>query len=209
MWPITTLFGKGATLSPTESDQNIRELDRRTAMGWKDMVSALTIEGVPEEFAPTYLPFGPSGLRRELAFQIGDYAFAKPFHVNHDMMVGGKALLHVHWSTDGVDTAPVRWEFQVSRALGHQQAYFTAETSLFVEQAGWNGAWRHMVAEVAIGDALIMTEPDELILVTLRRVSNGSVNNTNDVFGLIVDLHYESDRDTTPNRLPDFYAEAP
>ena len=63
-----------------------------------------------------------------------------------------------------------------------------------------------MVAEVADEDALTLLEPDELILVTVRRVTNGAVDNTDDVFGLTVDFHYESDRDSTPNKVPNFYS---
>ena len=201
---ITTLSGKGSSLTHQEVDANWTELDRRTKAGWKDLVSSLSIEGLANNPA-VYKPFGPSGNRAELAFEVGQRAYCKPFHINHDILVGGRALVHVHWSTDGVDTAPVRWEFEISRALGHQQAYFSGESLLYVEQAGWPGAWRHMIAEVDIADALTLTEPDELILVTLRRVSNGGVENANNVYATIVDLHYEADRDSTPNRMPDFY----
>jgi hypothetical protein len=203
---IITATGKGAALSVAEMDANLTQFDLRTQAGWADLVSPLMVEGVPTENAPAYAPFGPSGLRRELVFDVGDYAFAKAFHVNHDVKPGGLALVHVHWSTNGVNTANVRWEFQISRALGHQQAYFTAETSYFVTQAGHGGAWRHMVGEVAIGDALTLVEPDELILVTLRRVTNGGTDNTDQVFALNVDFHYETDRNSTPSRSPNFYA---
>jgi hypothetical protein len=202
---ITTVAGKGGTLTHIELDANFTELDRRTGPGWKDLVSPLDTYGVPTQFQPERLPFGPSGLRRELMFEVGDYAFAQAFHVNHDIKIGGKAYVHVHWSTDGDDTALVKWEFQISRALGHNQAYFSAETSCFVEQAGYAGAWRHMIAEVDFEQALTFTEPDELLLVTLRRVTNGTVDNTNQVFALTVDFHYESDRDTSPNKAPNFY----
>lgn len=202
---IITASEKGDALSVAEMDSNLDQLDLRTAAGWVDLVQPMIIEGVPLAFQPTYQPFGPSGLRRELAFEVGDYAFVKAFHINHDVKPGGLALVHAHWSTDGTDTAPVRWEFQISRALGHQQAYFTAETSYFVSQAGWNGAWRHMIAEVDIADALTLVEPDELILVTLRRVTNGATDNAATVFGLTVDFHYQSDRNATPNRAPNFY----
>jgi hypothetical protein len=204
--PITLLSVKGAALSPAEADGNIEELDVRTAEGWSDLISPLSPVGVPAGFVPEYLPFGPSGLRREMAFAVGDYAYSRPMHVNHDVKPGGRAVCHVHWSSNGTSLEPVRWEFQISRALGHNQAYFTAETSYFVQQSSNGGAWRHMVAEMDLADALILTEPDELILVTLRRVANGGTENTDDVFGLLVDFHYESDRRTTPNKSPNFYA---
>lgn len=202
---ITTVSGKGGTLTHVELDANFIELDRRTAPGWKDLVAPLDTYGVPVQNQPERLPFGPSGLRRELVFEVGDYAFAQAFHINHDIKPGGKAYVHVHWSTNGTDTEPVKWEFQVSRALGHNQAYFSAETSYLVEQAGHSGAWRHLIAEVDVVQALTLTEPDELILVTLRRVTNGAIDNANQVFALCVDFHYESDRDTTPGKAPNFY----
>lgn len=203
---LITTVSKGGALSVAEMDGNLTQLDLKTKDGWADLVSPMVIEGVPTLNAPDYTAFGPSGLRRELVFAVGDYAYAKPFHVNHDVKPNGKALCHVHWTTNGTNTAAVKWEFQISRALGHQQAYFGAETSYFVTQAGYNGAWRHMVAEVDIAEALTLTEPDELILVTLRRVTNGGTDNTDLIFGLTVDLHYETDRNATPNRSPSFYA---
>lgn len=193
-------------LYPAEVDENIRELDARTGLGWRDMISSLDVQGVPEPNLPVRASFGPSGLRQEYAFEVGDYAFCQPYHVNHDVKVGGLALVHVHWSTNGTSVQPVKWEFQITRALGHNQQYFGAETSYFVTQASNGGAWRHMIAEVVIGDALTLVEPDEVILVTLRRVTNGATDNTDAVYALLVDFHYEADKSATLNRAPNFYA---
>jgi hypothetical protein len=203
---IITTDTKGGALSVAEMNANLTQLDTRTAPGWKDLLSSMSNVGVPDADAPSYEAFGPSGLRRELAFDVGDYAYSKPFHVGHDIKVGGLLIPHVHWSTSGASTLPVKWEFQISRAIGHQQAYFTAEISLFATQAGWGGAWRHMIAEVPEAQALHLIEPDELLLLTLRRVPNGGTENPDRVFGLLVDFHYEADRDATPNRAPNFYA---
>jgi hypothetical protein len=203
---LITTISKGAALSVAEMDANLSEIERRTGGGWKDIVTPLDSSAVPVLNAPDKQPFGASGLRQELRFHVGDYTYCYPVHVPHDIKVGGKAYIHVHWSSDGADTNPVKWEFQYTRAIGHQQAYFSGEASAFVSQAGYGGAWRHMVAEVATIDALTLTEPDELILITLRRVANGATENTDNIFVLCVDLHYESDRDSTPNKSPSFYA---
>jgi hypothetical protein len=202
---ITTLAGKGQELTTAELDQNFIDLDLRTAAGWKDLVSPMTNVGVPTEFAPQYEVFGPSGLRKELKFDVNDYAYVSAFHVGHDIKPGGKAYVHVHWSTSGISTLPVRWEFQISRALGHNQAYFSAETAYVVEQSSNGGAWRHMIAEVSDLQAITLIEPDELILVTVRRLSNGATDNPDGIFGLLCDFHYEADRDTTINKAPNFY----
>ena len=198
----------GRELTPAEVDENIRELAERTAAGWYDLTSGFHMEGIDLADQPIYKAFGPSGLRKEKAFAIGNYAFADPYHINHDVKVGGKAHIHIHWSTGGIATEPVKWEFQISRAKGHDQEYFGAEASYFVEAQPnqvVSGAWRHLIAEVSDVDALTLLEPDELILVTCRRVTNGAIDNTDDIFGLTCDFHYERDRDSTPNKAPDFY----
>ena len=176
------------------------------AQGWNDMLAPLTASPVPSNNAPslTNLTIGTI-TRREYAFSINDYLYVQPFHVNHDAAPGGKAYLHVHWTTNGTNTASVAWRLDIARALGHQQAAFTQVPSVTVTQAASGTANYHMVAEVADADALTLIEPDELILVTITRVSNGGTDNTDTVYGLMVDLHYESDRDTTPNKAPNFF----
>ena len=207
---ITLQTDVNRELLPTEADENIRDLAERTAFGWKDLVSTLHVHGVPIEFQPTYKSFGPSGLRMEPAFEVGDYMFAHPFHVNHDVVRDtGRSLIHVHWATSGTSTESVRWEFQILKAKGHDQEFYGAAISYFVEAQPNQtalGAWRHYVTEIDIGQALVGLEPDTNVLVTLRRVTNGAVDNADDVSAQTVDFHYEADRDTTPNRAPAFYA---
>ena len=196
------------------SAQDVRDLlisvgNGKTAQnssGWKDNVASISSAGVPSSLAPTFAAFGLSGKREERSFAVGDYVFVPPFHVNHDIMIGGAAYLHVHWSTNGTDANPVKWEFETMRALGHQQAAFSAPVTTTVTQNAHGTAWRHMIAEVDIADIITLTEPDELILVTLTRITNGATENTDAVFGLMVDIHYESDRDSTLNKAPNFYA---
>jgi len=172
---------------------------------WKDSVAPLSSAGVPSASAPTATAFGPSGIREELAFAVNDYLFVQPFHINHDIIPGAKAYPHVHWSTGGTATNTVKWEMEIMRALGHGQEAFAAPATVSVEQAASGTAWQHMITEVADGDALELAEPDELVLITLKRVTNGGTDNTDDVFGLMVDLHYESNTIGTINKVPDFY----
>ena len=174
--------------------------------GWKDLTSPLTTAGVPTANAPTLASFGTTttgDAYEAMSFANGDYAYCLPFHINHDINNGAKALLHIHWSTNGTSTAQVDWQFTVRRALGHGQATFAnTEATYTVSENASGTAWQHMVTEVDISNALLLSEPDELILVTLKRTS---ATNANAVFGLYVDLHYESSREATPNRAPNFY----
>ena len=177
-----------------------------TNEGWKDNVMPLNPSGVPASSAPTLTAFGSSGNRKELAFAVNDYCFVSALHINHDIKVNGDAYLHVHWSTNGTSTNTVKWEFEILRAIGHNQANFGSPATITVEQAAAGTAWRHMVAEVATGDKLTLTEPDELILVTLKRVTNGGTENADTVYGLTVDMHYQSATNATLNKSPDFYS---
>lgn len=172
--------------------------------GWKDNVTSLSNAGVPSSNAPTKRAFGVSGLREEYDFAVGDYIFCDAMHFNHDIKPNGNLYLHVHWSTNGTSTSTVKWEFEVMQAKGHNQANFPAPTTYSIEQAPQGTPWRHMVAELAV--PITMLEADELLLVTLRRVTNGATDNADQVFGITVDAHYESDRDATLNRAPDFYS---
>lgn len=174
--------------------------------GWKDMKSF--VAGAPGGVsAPSLTNFGPAHTpqRMESAFAIGDYAFLGPYHVDHDIKVGGRGYLHVHWSTSGTNVQPVRWELCVQRALGHNQANWSTPVDYILEQAAHGTAWRHMITETVDPNYIIFTEPDELILITIRRLTNGATDNTDSVFGIMVDIHYESNRETTPLRVPPFY----
>lgn len=173
--------------------------------GWKDLTSAISSARVPPSNAPTADTFGPVGVRQEFRFAVGNYIFIQPFHTNHDIVPNGKAYLHVHWSTNGVNVQPVRWKMDILRAKGHSQAAFENITPIEVEQSPMGIAWSHIVTEASDAQAIQMTEPDELLLVTLTRITNGGTENTDKVFGLTVDFHYESDRDTTPRKSPNFY----
>jgi hypothetical protein len=200
---ITTRAGKGSALTHVELDANITELDGRTASGWSDMLAPLVTAGVPVQNAPSLTGFAGTSIRKEYAFALNDYCYVIPFHVNHDVKPNSLAHLHVHWTTNGTSTATVKWELSVIRALGHNQQAFTTPTVITIEQAASGTAWRHMIAEDQTG--ITLYEPDELIMVTLKRITNGGTNNTDTVFGLMCDIHYQVDRLSTPNKVPNFY----
>lgn len=183
-----------------------QKLNNTTHYGWRDIVSSVSSARVPPASAPVADNFGPSGLRQEYRFAVNDYIFIGPFHINHDAKPGGRAYLHVHWSTNGTNVQPVKWQMDVMRAKGHDQQAFGAPVSYNVTGTPVGVAWQHMISEVSDADSVAMTEPDELFLVTLKRVTNGGTDNTDQVFGLHVDIHYETDREFTAFKAPDFYA---
>jgi hypothetical protein len=205
---LTRRSVKGSPLTATEHDANLDaiEADAGDTL-FADMLAPVGGASVPPSSAPKAENFGPAHTprRREFAFAVGDYVFIQPFHVNHDIKPGGRAYLHVHWSTNGTNTGLVAWELTFLRALGHDQANFVAPVVVTLEQSAAGTAWRHMIVEATEADVITMFEPDELFIVTLRRAAPSSGSNSDTVFGLMVDLHYEMDRRGTPNKSPDFY----
>jgi len=183
--------------------------------GWKDLTSFVG-EGAPSPANnPTLVNFGPAGTkqRQEYAFANGDYVFLKPFHVNHDVNKGARAFLHVHWSSSGTELGTVTWVIHIQKAKGHNQEAFGAPYSISLTAPTSGIAWQHMITEVN-GNGVTTTtsngsdpisyldEPDTLYLVTMEKVTDTVADN---IFGLMVDFHYESSREVTPNKEPNFY----
>lgn len=199
----------GGPLTASDFDGNMDKIEADVgSVLFFDLLAPIGGAQVPNVNAPVAADFGPVHVpqRRELSFAVGDYVFSQPFHINHDMKPGGQAFFHVHWSTNGTSTATVKWEISIMRALGHNQANFGAPIVIELQQAAHGSAWRHMITEASAAQVITMVEPDELLLATVRRVTNGGVDNADAVFALTADLHYEMDRRGTPGKAPDFYA---
>ncbi len=192
---------QGDTTSPTikYNDADVINL----GVGWRDLRCPVVTGKLPAVNFPSLAAFGPTGTIEMLSFAVGERVFLAA-HIDHDIKVGVNVLPHVHWATDGTDTAVVKWQLTYTLAKGHNQAAFPAETVITVEEAGSGTAWQHMITEHATGFDPI--EPDVLVLMELERVTNGGVDNADAVFGLFVDFHYQVGMNATPSRTPDFYS---
>lgn len=170
--------------------------------GWKDLRSSVFSGDIPPASAPTLTAFGPSGNLKRYAFSIGDYV-ELDFHVDHDYWPGSLAMVHVHWTTDGTQTNSVKWQLEYTLAKSHNQGNYPIDTVLTLEEAAHGTAWRGMTTEDATGISIL--EPDTLIHMKLSRITNGGTNNTDAVFGLFVDFHYQTSQFATPYRSPNFF----
>lgn len=166
--------------------------------GYKDLKAPLTNVTLGPINSPTFAAFR-SGLYA-YQFAEGDEVFFT-FHVPHDVRPGSVMVPHVHWTTNGTSTQQVGWDFEYSYARGFNQEAFPTTSTISLAEAASGTAWQHMTTEAASG--ITVTEPDGLIVVRLARNATGT--NTDNVFGLQCDLHYEVDRLCTPNKTPDFY----
>lgn len=175
--------------------------DPAIAEGWRDLRAAI-IGTASGPAAPTLTAFGPSANIKQMAFAVGDSVYLS-MHVDHDIKAGSTCYPHVHWTTNGTNIQPVKWELRWISAAGHNQANFGSDVLISVSEAAQGTAWRHMITEDNVG--FVIPEVDSLVMMELKRVTNGGTENLDTVFGLYVDIHYMADRNTTPSRLPDFY----
>jgi len=169
--------------------------------GWRDLEMSVT-SAATGGGTPTATVFGPSGNIKQTKFAVNDSVYLTT-HVPHDIKPGSTMYMHVHWATDGTSLNTVKWELDYTFAKGHNQSNFGADATITLEEAAQGTAWRHMITEDAVGIPAV--EIDSLILVELKRITNGGAENADGVFGLFVDFHYEAQQFATPSRTPDFY----
>lgn len=127
------------------------------------------------------------------------------FHLPHDYKKGTDIYLHAHWLPDGTNANSVKWEFQYAYAHGHNQTAFDLTgTTITAEQPVGGTQYQHYVTETAAITIADM-EPDGIITACITRITNGATDNTDGIFLLTCDVHYESTNRATLNRAPDFY----
>lgn len=202
---ITTREEKGSPLTYTELDENFDDLNTRTALGWRDNIIELTVDSSSPD-APTLNPF--RGNLKAWTFFANEMTEAhSAWHIDHDYALGTPLYFHVHWATASTDIGTVRWGFEYSIAKGHQQQAFPMPSTVYVEQATTGVAYMHMVGELSEANAIPGTgiEPDTVIKVRMFRDGAHENDTLNaDVFGLFIDMHYQANRATTPNKAPPF-----
>ena len=176
----------------------------RTAQdgGWRDMTGQPVAQQGQAFPAWTQMGTGPFYAYK---FDVGDLLWFS-YHFQHDYSLGTSVLLHAHWVADGIDTNPVNWEFSYTYAKGHNQDnYDMTGTVITVQEAApGNAPWRHMTTEIT-SEMNADYEPDGILLVRLKRITNGATDNTDAVFLLEADCHYKANTIATKNRTPNFY----
>lgn len=205
---ITYRDQKGVELTPSEVDENFRDIDTRTSAGWRDMVCGLETRSGPSQPVLTnfrngiYLyAFSPTDMMEGFATA----------HLDHDWALGSMLYPHMHWTTASTATGTVRWGFEYTWARRFDDTgntVFSGTNTVFVEQASDGVAYKHFVAQPAEGAGIPGTgmNIDTVILFRVFRDAD-HVNDTypDQVYGFTFDLHYQAVRATTPNRDPNFF----
>ena len=117
--------------------------------GWRDIISEVNARASGSN-SPTFTRLGTSPF---YAYKFAvDTECWMNFHLNHDYAPGTAVFPHVHYTTDGTATIPIRWEFAIAVAKGHGQEAFNVPTPIIitVDSVPIASAWSHMVAEIAM-----------------------------------------------------------
>lgn len=171
--------------------------------GWRDMIGQ-SVSPNTGPTIPVWTQMGSSPFYGYV-YQVNDQQQFF-YHLQHDYSPGTPIYLHAHWMTNGTNVQPVKWEFTYSFAKGFNQAnYNMTGTTVTVQEAAHGSAWRHMTTEIATPITDANFEVDGILMVRLRRVTNGATENTDTVFLTMADCHYQSNTFNTKNRTPDFY----
>jgi hypothetical protein len=128
------------------------------------------------------------------------------FHVPHDYVKGTDIYIHAHWIPDGTNINPVKWQWEFAYANGHNQAAFpiASTTTVTAEQTPVGTAFQHYITETT-AITIAGMEPDGIIMCHMSRITNGATDNTDGIFLLMSDIHYQSSGLPTKNKAPDFY----
>jgi hypothetical protein len=170
--------------------------------GWRDITAEILTRGVGAT-DPDWAQIG-SGPFYAYKFALDDVCWMN-YHIPHDYLPGSDIYVHVHWIPSGTNTAVVKWSLAYTFARGHNQANFSAAgDSTNIEQAPPGSAYRHMISE-STAITIPTLEVDGLLYVKLARVTNGGTDNTDDIFVLTADVHYQSTNIGTKNKAPGFY----
>ena len=169
---------------------------------WRDLTTDIVSKGSGTG-APTWTT-GVNGSFGAYAFAINDNV-DMCFHMDHDYHPGSSIYFHTHWTSNGTNTSTVVWQFTYTIAKGHNQSVFATGTTITATQAGQGTAWRHMVTETAAVSSTEL-EPDTIIWVNVKRITNGGTDNTDTIYLLTSDIHYQASYLGTKNKVPNFYA---
>lgn len=173
-------------------------------LGWRDLVSPFTNTSSGGS-APTLVNL--SNGARLYRFGAGDSVHTS-YHVDHDYAEGTDAYHHVHWLPETAMNAgdTVTWRISYVVARGHNQgesllATRTSFDVVYTSPAGGTVAGDHIVSEASLAQAYDLKEPDTVILAEIEMVSKTFGGN---VIGIQADLHYQTDREATIGKRPDF-----
>ena len=192
--------------SNAEVDAKVAAGGSGTAMsGWRDLISHFSTARGNGTEEPSWSDMG-NGIYA-MKFVQNDELFVT-FHVPHDYKVGTLAYPHIHWcAPTALSTGDtIEWEITYIKAKGfHQGESFTGNLDTITLNYVADGTeipGEHMVTECNEFQSFDLGEIDSLIMAKVKL--NDISSQDNKVFGIMCDIHYESDGMLTNEKAPLF-----
>lgn len=171
--------------------------------GWRDITGQIIAKGggptnPPWEQIGTTVFFGYN-------FAVLDEVWIG-FHIPHDYVPGTDVYFHVHFTTDGTNTNDVKfqWDYVYADGFGNGTFNFASPSQATATQTPSGTLYDHYVSE-SVAQTIPGLEVDGFIYARMIRIANGGTDNTDGVFVVTTDVHYQSNNLATKNKAPNFY----
>ena len=172
---------------------------------WHDIIGSITVVDEKKAQGPGFKAFMGNIWAYEFDTKEETMVFIT-YHIPHDYKLGSDIFFHAHVASKNnpPDTGNIRFGFEFTSSKGHSQEAFQSEVTVYAEQAGVATQYMHQIIESA-GVTITGLEPDSLIICRVFRDIDGSDTNTDKIFLLTADVHYQSSKFGTINKEPNFY----
>ena len=173
-------------------------------LGWRDIEGPVQVRTTGAG-RPTWSQIGTTSFYA-YDFAVNDSCWFT-YHIPHDI-ADTTVHFHTHFLLDDTNTTNFVWEYTWAYAKGYDQAAFDlaitpiagASGVITATLAGAGTAFTHQIAETIGVDITGLTEPDGMIMMSIKRITNGGSDKANGVFMITSDVHYLSDSGSTLNR---------
>jgi len=206
LWKYTYIDDSSGLLEIGNFD-SIDKSGGSSEMGWKDLIMPMSSALIPPSKSPIFA-YLSNGLGYYHFPDNKDKHLMLYFHIPHDYKPGSLIYPHVHWAGLSPSIGTVHWQLEFNIAKGHEQGgLFTSNTQIIdLIQSGSSIIGEHIVTECTDVEAFIVPEPDTIVTMKVSRLGSKNTDTfIGETIGVFCDLHYQSDRETTPNKKPDFY----
>ena len=173
---------------------------------WYDLLTSTIAagrRGAATDF--DWVDYDTSGIYQP-GFSINDDGIAN-FHINHDIKRGSLMYPHIHWSIVGTDVNPIHWElnYKIAERNDDGVSVFGALITKTLIGTPSGTSTDHIVTETTEASAQLAPEVDAIIIMQIKRVTNGATDTVDEVCAHFADFHYQRERLGTRNKAPDFY----
>lgn len=175
--------------------------------GWKDTVLNFSNDGIKSIDSPVFT---------FLVNDLGFYQFASnrdqyvdgTLHIDHDIKPNTSIIPYINWMPETAAIGTIVWEIEYMAAQSHTSGELLDGITTKVQvSTSTNGIpYENIRSEIPVASAIGPFEVDTIIKINLRRLSSSPLNTYNGGIHLIsAGATYQSDRDVTLNKQPDFY----